>query len=256
MLRTKVNLELSQFPSGFHALLAGSPVYDSSCSQAAKVWFIDKDAGFYLKTASRGTLAAEASMTRFFHGKGLAAQMLHYTQQEADWLLTTRVPGEDCCFSKYLDDPKALSALLGTLLRSLHTQSIHGCPVVDKTKDYLDSVSRNHAAGHFDSAFCGLSQEAAWKLVQEIGPLLQSDTLLHGDYCLPNIMLQDWSFSGFIDLGSAGVGDAHIDLFWGLWSLHYNLKTDAWADRFLDAYGRDGFHKEILDAIGAFEAFL
>jgi kanamycin kinase len=85
--------------------------------------------------------------------------------------------------------------------------------------------------------------------------LLKSDTLLHGDYCLPNIILSDWQFSGFIDLDSAGLGDRHIDLFWGIWTLNFNLKTDVWGDRFLDAYGRDRIDNEILSSIGAFEVF-
>ena len=29
-----------------------------------------------------------------------------------------------------------------------------------------------------------------------------------------------------LDLGAAGRGDRHFDLFWGRWSLQYNLKTD------------------------------
>ena len=69
------------------------------------------------------------------------------------------------------------------------------------------------------------------------------------------ILLQDWCLAGFIDLGSGGAGDRHIDLFWGVWSLFFNLKTDAWGERFLDVYGRDRIDKDILGAIGAFEVF-
>ena len=44
-------------------------------------------------------------------------------------------------------------------------------------------------------------------------------------------------------------------VFWGCWSLGFNLKTDVYRDRFLDCYGRDRFEPEILNAIGAFEVF-
>ena len=80
--------------------------------------------------------------------------------------------------------------------------------------------------------------------------------MIHGDYCLPNLLLEDWRFSGFIDLGNAGIGDRHMDLFWGAWSLRFNLKTDAWCRRFLDAYGRDQIDPELLRSIAAFEVFL
>ena len=68
-------------------------------------------------------------------------------------------------------------------------------------------------------------------------------------------MLDNWKFTGFIDLDHGGIGDRHIDLFWGIWTLGFNLKTDAYRDRFLDAYGTDKIDMEILNAISAFEIF-
>ena len=84
---------------------------------------------------------------------------------------------------------------------------------------------------------------------------LRTDTLIHGDYCLPNVMLDDWKLSAFIDVGNGGVGDRHIDLFWGVWTLWFNLKTDKYADRFLDAYGRDAVEREMLRVVAAAEVF-
>lgn len=84
---------------------------------------------------------------------------------------------------------------------------------------------------------------------------LSGDSLLHGDFCLPNILLRDWRFSGYIDVGGGGVGDRHIDLFWGIWSLAYNLHTDRFSGRFLDAYGRRDVEPDKLRLIRAFELF-
>ncbi|MBQ8088852.1 MAG: phosphotransferase [Clostridia bacterium] len=69
--------------------------------------------------------------------------------------------------------------------------------------------------------------------------LLQSDVLVHGDYCLPNIVLSNWHLTGYIDIADSGMGDRHHDLAWGLWSLQYNLKDARCGELFLDAYGRD-----------------
>ena len=85
--------------------------------------------------------------------------------------------------------------------------------------------------------------------------LLAHDTLLHGDYCLPNIMLDEWRFSGFIDVGNGGVGDRHVDLFWGAWTLAFNLKTEAYRERFFDAYGRDKVEDHLLSVVAAAEVF-
>jgi kanamycin kinase len=78
---------------------------------------------------------------------------------------------------------------------------------------------------------------------------------LHGDYCLPNIILDDWQFSGFIDLDNSGVGDRHVDLFWATWTLFFNLKTDKYRERFIDAYGREKVDEDMLRAIAAIEVF-
>lgn len=260
MIRSKVDRDLSQFPACFHPFIRDAVVYDSSSSPEAKVWFLDKDGGAYLKCAPKGYLEKEAVMTQFYHRKGLGAQVLVYEQLDRDWLLTARIPGEDCTFRQYLDDPKQLSTLLGQLLRQLHETDFDGCPVPDRTKAYLQTAKANYRAQRFDSSLFPdnwgyTSAEEAWQVVQQMGPYLQSDTLIHGDYCLPNVMLDNWRFSGFIDLGNGGAGDRHIDLFWGLWSLNYNLGTDAWCDRFLDAYGRDRIDRDILRSIGAFEVF-
>ena len=96
MKRTLLSPGAVDFPSALQALTEGAAVYDSSCSTEARVYFIDRDGGYFAKRAAPGSLAREAAMTRFFHEKGMAAQVLHYETAEHDWLLTRRVPGEDC----------------------------------------------------------------------------------------------------------------------------------------------------------------
>lgn len=260
MKRTPVTINPDHFPAVFAPLLTGAPVYDSSCSTEAKVYFIDADGGYYLKTAPRGTLETEAKLTKYFHSKGLSAEVLAYDYSQQDWLLTRRLPGEDCIHDQYLADPKRLCDTTAALLRQLHDMDPAGCPVPHRTETYLETVACNYRAGHYDSSLFPdnwgyRSAEEAWNVVQSVAPYLKEDTLLHGDYCLPNILLDNWQFSGFIDLGCSGVGDRHIDLFWGVWTLQFNLKTNAYADRFLDAYGRDRIDSEILKSIGAFEVF-
>jgi len=99
------------------------------------------------------------------------------------------------------------------------------------------------------------SKEEAWQVIQENKHRLKADTLIHGDFCLPNVMLEDWKFSTFIDLPLAGAGDKHVDIYWALWSLKYNLKTDKYTDLFLDLYGRENFDLDMLRVIGAFEVW-
>ena len=83
--------------------------------------------------------------------------------------------------------------------------------------------------------------------------MLKKEVLLHGDYCLPNIILNNWKFSGYIDLGCGGIGDRHIDVLWGIWTLNYNLGTATYTGRFIDVYGRDMIEPEKLRMIAAME---
>ena len=118
MKRTSIETDLTLFPAGFHSILDGAQVFDSSCSPQAKVYYIEKDGGFFLKSAGAGMLETEAEMTRYFYVKELAAEVLDYVQDQQDWLLTRRVPGEDCTHRQYLDDPKRLSEQMGLLLHN------------------------------------------------------------------------------------------------------------------------------------------
>ncbi len=259
MKRTLTTPDLSQIPARFHPMLSGTNVYDSSCSPEARVWFIDRDGGYFLKCAPGGSLEYEAKLTAFFHGHGLAARVLDYLTEEKDWLLTARVAGEDCTWRPYLDDPKRLCDIIAERLRMLHEMDTAGCPV-DHTARYLETAQRNYQNGNYDTSLFPdnwgyTSAEEAWSVVEKSAKCLKNEVLLHGDYCLPNIMLDNWNFSGFIDLGNGGVGDRHVDLFWGAWTLNFNLKTDAYRQRFFDAYGRDLIEPEKLRVIAAFEVF-
>ena len=261
MKRTEITPELFAFPSELHPFFRGATVYDSSCSNEARVLYLEKDDGYYLKQAPKGSLLAEAGMTRYFHGKGLAPEVLFYREyEECDWLLTARVRGEDCTDRMYLDDPKRLTDTIAERLRMLHELPHGDCPVQDRMRGYLETAERNYKAGNYDLSYrmpslSLLSADEAYRYLSEHAAMLKSDTLLHGDYCLPNIMLNDWAFSGFIDVGAGGVGDRHVDLYWGAWTLHFNLGTDRYRERFYDAYGRDRIDEAVIDLVSVAETF-
>lgn len=260
MKRTPIIPQLSNFPEEYHALLSGCPVFDSSCSPEARVYFLDRDGGLFLKSAPGGSLKTEAEITAFFHQKGLSSEVLSYLPGEKDWLLTRAISGEDCTHPMYLSDPKRLCDTTAELLRQLHETPFTGCPVTNRNERYLAAAANNYAAGKYDDSLFpdnwGFSSaEEAWQEIEKNGKYLTADTLLHGDYCLPNTLLKNWQFSGFIDVGNGGVGDRHIDLFWGAWTLLFNLKTDAYCSRFLDCYGRDRVDGDMLRTVAAFEVF-
>lgn len=255
MKKTPIVPDKTLFPKQFHPIIADAKVYDSSCSPEARVYFIDKDGGYYLKTSKKGTLAGEAMLTEYFHSKKLAPHVADYLSSDKDWLLTEKVRGEDCTEEKYLDEPKKLCDKTAELLRELHETDFSGCPVQNRSDVYISTVCENRKNGMFDAGFGYKDADEAFAVAEKNMKYLKNDTLLHGDYCLPNVKLDNWKFSSFIDLGNGGVGDRHIDIFWGIWTLQFNLGTNEYAKRFIDAYGSDRVEADMLRVIAACESF-
>ena len=250
-----------KLPGELEAFTNNAKIYDSSCSAEARVYFIEKDGGYYLKCAEKNSLKSEALMTDYFHKKGLGANVVSYVSDDRDFLITSKVGGEDGTTKRFLDDPKRLSEVLGTNLRKLHDLDFSDCPVKNRTESYRSLVDSNFKKSVFELSLTERlykfkSKDEAYRVFIEGKNELKTDTLLHGDYCLPNVMLNDdFSLSGFIDLGNGGVGDRHIDVFWGRWTLLFNLGTDEYAQRFFDAYGKDKINFELLKTVAAAEVF-
>ena len=261
MKRTLIDNIAEPLPCEIEQFISGERIFDSSCSPQARVYFIDRDGGFYLKLSSAGTLETEAYMTKYFHSKGLGAEVLSYQRfGERDVLLTARVAGEDCTHAQYLADPRRLCDVIATKLRELHELDTIGCPIQNRMGAYVALAEKNYFEdnydkSHFPDSFGYRSGDEAYEVFSQGKMSLKNEVLLHGDYCLPNIMLDDWRFSGFIDVGNGGVGDRHVDLFWGAWTLMFNLGTDEYRDRFFDAYGRDKIDMDILNTVAAAEVF-
>jgi aminoglycoside phosphotransferase len=61
-------------------------------------------------------------------------------------------------------------------------------------------------------------------------------TLVHGDACLPNFILNENQTIGYVDLGDMGVGHVDVDLSAAVWSLQRNVGA-GYGSAFLRAYG-------------------
>ena len=214
MHRKPVDTIPGDIPQEIRPYLTGAALFNSSCSRLADVYYLDKDAGYYLKCTAKGTLEAEAQLTQYFHRKGLGPEVLQYVSADRDWMLTAAVPGEDGTWERYRAEPEHLCDLYAQSLRTLHEIDCTDCPVSDRITSYLDFVQQRYETGIYSPmhtpdnlSLAFSSAEEAYQVLQEGKGILQRNVLLHGDYCLPNIMLQDWQFTGFIDVGNGGVGD-------------------------------------------------
>ena len=246
----------SVFPLALQPYLEGVKTIDCSGQSIATTLYLEN--GYYLKIAPKGSLEKEARFTQWFYDRGLSVEVVLYISEDKDYLLTKKAEGEvltDC-----LNHPKAICKTLAMGLHQLHSLSVSDFPVSDKIDVYIQTAEENYHKGCFDKSllvpWIGFAdREEAWQLFQANKHRLQRNVIVHGDYCLPNVLMKEGQFSGFIDLGQAGVGDRHIDIYWALWSLWYNLGTDQYTDYFLDYYGRDLIDQDLLKTIAAIETF-
>lgn len=247
-----------ELPGALRQFVGTGGVIDRSGHSPARVY--ETGAGFFIKCDAPGELAREHRMTELFFRLGLGPEPVRYLTLDRDYLVTRKVPGED--LTKALDDPLRVCRILADALRTLHAQPAEraSAPISGRYERYMASADGPSGGGCYDPSVCMppyelSSREEAWEVLQRGRGLLRCDTLIHGDACLPNVMEENGAFRSFIDVAMGGLGDRHIDLYWALWSLQYNLGTDAYAETFLDLYGRESVREETLRVIAAFEAF-
>lgn len=222
MQKNEIKINIDDFPNELHYIFKDAKVYDSSSNPSMKVLY--SDIGYYVKIAEKEKLKKEAEMTRLFEHKRMGVEVVSYISDDKDYMVTKSAEGEDSLH--YLDNPERLCEVLAETMKYLHSRSIMDVPI----------------------SLCMDAYTTA-----EHGNCLKQDTFIHGDFCLPNIMLNDWKFSSFIDVGLAGVGDRHIDIYWLLWSLNYNLGTDKYTEYFLELYGKENIDRKILKIVAKVE---
>lgn len=256
MQHTRIHPQPELVPQEFRSLISENPIFDSSSSPLATVWFIDSGKGYFLKSSQQHALQHEAVMTKYCAEYGFSAQVLEYISDERDWLLTEKIPGDDCVAEQYLSEPERLAETMGMILAQLHQFRFENCPIGNVGSTMLAKAEYGYRHGVYDATLLSgdwsfSSAQQAWDTIERYGSLLNDNVVIHGDYCLPNIILDNWHFSGCIDFDNAGIGDRHIDLFWGAWTLRFNLHTDAYRDRFFDAYGRSSVDPRLIRLVAA-----
>lgn len=220
MKKTETKINITDFPKELHYLLDGATIYDSSSHPTMTTLY--SDYGYYIKYAEKGALKKDAELGKLFENFGMGVEVVAYLSEDKDYLVTKEAKGEDAIEAKYLENPEKLCEALAEAMKYLHSRPIENVPV----SLCMDIYAKGENADK-----------------------LKQDTFIHGDFCLPNIILDNWKFSTFIDTGLAGVGDKHIDLYWVLWSLNYNLGTEKYTDYFLELYGKENVDMELLKLV-------
>jgi kanamycin kinase len=215
----------------------------------ALTWRMTSPAGQvrYLKTrpaAAAVPLPAEAARMRWALKAGLPvpAVVASCRTGEVDWLLTDGLPGRDATVSELRSEPERLVPLLAAGLRAFHETPIGDCPfrfgpaeaMADAARRVRDDLVRPEDM-HPEHAH--LNPAAALAEAARLRPDREPDLVVcHGDYCLPNVLIEDRRVTGFVDVGELAVADRWYDLAVGTWSVTWNLGPGC-EELFLASYG-------------------
>lgn len=187
-------------------------------------------------------LSSEKAAMEWFNGKLPVPEVVAYaTSEDTEYLLTTAIPGESSENTSCHEDKQRLVGQLAASLRGIHGLPCEGCPA-DRTPAALigrgrERIEAGIVTGQMvrDEGFEGTPTEALDRLEASV-PSLEGPVVTHGDYCLPNVMIDDDRVSGFVDLGYAGIGDPYRDFAAARYSINRNL-GENWIRPFFDAYG-------------------
>jgi aminoglycoside phosphotransferase len=193
------------------AALGGTPISEEFAwmSWAGTAWRLrGSDGDVFVKRAAQ--LSAERDRLGWLAGRWPVPELVGFFQDAGDdWLVTRAVGGVPMYDASVGWEPERVAATLGEILRELHATDTTGCP---------------------------------------FGVRKRGHVLIHGDYCLPNVLVQDGRFSAVVDVGLAGLGNPDVDLAAGLWTLHYNFGA-GFGRPFLEAYGWPPMSDEAIEKL-------
>ncbi|MBY9001795.1 MAG: aminoglycoside 3'-phosphotransferase [Candidatus Heimdallarchaeota archaeon] len=159
----------------------------------------------------------------------------------SEFLLLTEIPGNVSYKVYSKSDIETNLKILAKGLQSFHSLPIEGCPNSVNTDEMIQHAEQRLEQGlinskNFDVRWKHKTPYELFDDVKRLEPKRIDIVVTHGDYCLPNVIIDNAELSGFVDLGSAGLNDRYYDLAAVSWSISYNFGV-KWVPFFFENYG-------------------
>ncbi|MEM7537161.1 MAG: aminoglycoside 3'-phosphotransferase [Chloroflexota bacterium] len=190
-------------------------------------------------------LHTERVAMSWLQGKLAVPQVMGYHRVgDIEYLVTTQIMGWSAIDERAYEDIPTLIHLLAQGLQQFHALPFAGCPLDCRLETGLTEIKRFLVEDVLDRQSLPedvrtLTPAAIMDTIQAQRPASATPEDLvftHGDYCLPNIIVQGNQLMGFIDLGYAGIADRYRDFVSVDNSIRRNV-GDEWVPLFWKAYG-------------------
>lgn len=165
--------------------------------------------------------ANEVQAMRWLAGRLFVPKVIEHEYKDGkSYLLMTRAAGRMACDKSYMQDPEKLTELLAQALRELWKVDISACPL-DWRLDRKLKAARYYVENDLvntenvePETFGPDGFENPAALLEWLNTHRPAEELVlsHGDFCLPNIYIEDGGKFEFIDLGRTGVADKWQDI--------------------------------------------
>ena len=234
-------------PDAWQARLAGCQLQAASIGDSrAAVYRVQRDDApdTFLKSEPADAfseLPDEVARLRWLQGQGIAAPAVLDALEQGGrhWLWMTAVPGVDLATASL--PPAQVVAIAAGVLRRLHALPVAQCRF-DQGLPHRLAAARVRVEAQqvdeadFDDARRGQSAHQVYATLIAQRPTQVDPVVTHGDAGLPNLLVADGCFSGFIDCARLGLADRHQDLALAARSIAGELGQD-WVAPFFAHYG-------------------
>lgn len=199
----------------------------------------------YVKVQGRNSveqLFNEKEKMEWLAGKLPVPHVLFYGKDEAkEYLLMSEIKGVNASDQSHRDDLPLMLESLGSALKAIHCVRIDDCPFnqrldvkIEEAKNRVEQELVDES--DFDEVRRGKNARELFEELISKRPLHEELVFTHGDYCLPNVIVENKRVSGFIDWGRSGVADKYQDLALAIRSISSNFGKQN-VPFFLAGYG-------------------
>jgi aminoglycoside phosphotransferase len=243
-------IDKQALPQDIQNLLAGATWHDKTFGfSGTQVFRIMRPSEpvYYLKIAiepNKQELLAEKERLVWLQGQlPVPAVAAWHEDNERSYLLISEIPGIMSYDAVFKQDLPALVRLLGEGMRKIHAVDIRHCPFDQRLATKIEQARQRVEAGlvdegDFDEQRQGMRAGEVLQTLIASQPSQEDLVFTHGDYCLPNILIDPdrMHINGFIDWGRAGIADRYQDIALATRSLAYNFGP-GWEELLWEAYG-------------------